>query len=100
MICCDINSAGNQQTVEDIKEFGGKAFAYPFDCSDRNAVYENAKKIKKDVGDVTILVNNAGIVTGKKFMDIPDELAQKTVEVNTIAHFWVGIFHYILNEKE
>jgi len=90
VVCCDIDSAGNQQTVEDIKELGGKAFGYVFDCSDREAVYENAKKIKKNVGNVTILVNNAGMITGKKFMDVPDELAQKTVELNTIAHFWTA----------
>ncbi|KAG2458483.1 RDHE2 dehydrogenase, partial [Polypterus senegalus] len=44
--------------------------------------------VKREVGDVTILINNAGIVTGKKFMDSPDDLVQKTLEVNTLAHFW------------
>ena len=37
-----------------------------------------------------ILINNAGIVTGKKFMDSPDSLIQKTMAVNTMAPFWVG----------
>ena len=91
VVCCDINSVGNQQTVQDIKDFGGKAFGYVFDCSDRVAVYETAEKIKRDVGDVSILINNAGIVTGKKFMDTPDNLALKTFEVNTISHFWVSM---------
>ena len=36
-----------------------------------------------------ILVNNAGIVTGKKFLSCPDNMIQKTMEVNAIAHFWV-----------
>lgn len=47
-------------------------------------------QVKREAGDVSILVNNAGIVTGKKFMDAPDSLIEKTVEVNTMAHFWVG----------
>lgn len=47
-------------------------------------------QVKREVGDVSILVNNAGIVTGKKFMDAPDSLIEKTVEVNTMAHFWVS----------
>ena len=46
---------------------------------------------KEEVGDVDILVNNAGIVTGKKFLSCPDHLIQKTMEVNTMAHFWVCI---------
>ena len=36
-------------------------------------------------GQVTILVNNAGMVTGKLLMDIPDKLIEKTFEVNTLA---------------
>lgn len=47
-------------------------------------------QVKREVGDVNILVNNAGIVTGKKFMDAPDSLVEKTMEVNTLAHFWVS----------
>ncbi|CAJ0920621.1 unnamed protein product [Ranitomeya imitator] len=44
--------------------------------------------VKKEVGDITILINNAGIVTGKKFIDSPDALVEKTMQVNTMAHFW------------
>ena len=40
------------------------------------------------VGHVTILVNNAGIVTGKTLMECPDELMRKTFDVNVVAHFW------------
>ena len=45
--------------------------------------------MKREVGNVDILVNNAGIVTGKKFLQCPDNMIQKTMEVNTHAHFWV-----------
>ena len=45
--------------------------------------------MKKEVGDVTVLVNNAGIVTGKKFFDSPDNMVDLTFKVNTVAHFWV-----------
>lgn len=48
-------------------------------------------QVKREVGDVTILVNNAGVVTGKKFMDSPDALIEKTMEVNSLAHFWVNL---------
>eukprot|EP00112_Aurelia_sp_Birch-Aquarium-sp1_P006699 Seg1734.1 transcript_id=Seg1734.1/GoldUCD/mRNA.D3Y31 product="Epidermal retinol dehydrogenase 2" protein_id=Seg1734.1/GoldUCD/D3Y31 len=88
VVCCDVNSVANEQTVDEIKEAGGEAHGYVFDCSNRDDVYSVAKKIKRDVGDVSILVNNAGIVSGKKFMDTPDDLIVKTFEVNTISHFW------------
>eukprot|EP00795_Rhopilema_esculentum_P008576 gene8576-14584_t len=88
VVCSDINSSANQKTVEEIEEQNGKAYGIVFDCSNREEVYEAADKIRQAVGKVTILVNNAGIVTGKKFLQTPDDLAQKTFEVNTLAHFW------------
>ena len=48
-------------------------------------------QVKNDVSDVTMLVNNAGIVTGKKFLECDDKLIEKTFQVNTVAHFWVKI---------
>lgn len=48
-------------------------------------------QVKREVGDVSILVNNAGIVTGQKFIDAPDSLIEKTMEVNVMAHFWVSL---------
>lgn len=54
--------------------------------------------MKREVGDVSILINNAGIVTGKKFIDSPDELLEKTMAVNAVAHFWVSN-HCFFNTK-
>lgn len=39
---------------------------------------------------VDILINNAGIVTGKTLLQCPDSSITKTFEVNTISHFWVS----------
>lgn len=51
------------------------------------------KQVKKEVGDVTILVNNAGVVTGKyTFTEAPDNLVDRTLRVNVAAHFWVILF--------
>ena len=52
-------------------------------------IYIDISKVKKSIGDVQILVNNAGIVTGKKFLDSTDAEIERTFKVNTLAHFWV-----------
>ena len=45
--------------------------------------------MKRDVGtDVTVLVQNAGIVAGKPFLEGEDAYSQRTMEVNAMAHFW------------
>jgi NAD(P)-dependent dehydrogenase (short-subunit alcohol dehydrogenase family) len=61
-------------------------------------------QVKSQVGDVDILINNAGIVTGKKMLDCPDALMQKTMDVNACAHFWVlhmfpGIYDGLSHSK-
>ncbi|KPP73055.1 epidermal retinol dehydrogenase 2-like [Scleropages formosus] len=89
LVLWDISNEGNWETAKLSKERGAsRVHTYICDCSDRDDVYRVADQVKREVGDVTILINNAGIVTGKKFMDAPDNLIVKTVEVNTMAHFW------------
>ncbi|PHR30606.1 MAG: 3-oxoacyl-[acyl-carrier-protein] reductase [Desulfotalea sp.] len=50
-----------EETVEIIKEAGGKAIPVGFDVADADAVQAAFKKIVKEAGSVDILVNNAGI---------------------------------------
>ncbi|KAK3852868.1 hypothetical protein Pcinc_040553, partial [Petrolisthes cinctipes] len=78
----------NVETKKQVSAGGGKCYTYTVDLCDRHAVYAAAEKVKKEVGKVDILVNNAGIVTGKNFKDSPDELIQKTFDVNIMSHFW------------
>ncbi|XP_075871618.1 epidermal retinol dehydrogenase 2-like [Nelusetta ayraudi] len=89
LVLWDINQEGMKETARLAGQCGARrVFHYLCDCSDKAEVYKVADKVKREVGDVNILVNNAGIVTGKKFMDAPDSLVEKTMEVNTQAHFW------------
>ncbi|XP_061784321.1 epidermal retinol dehydrogenase 2-like [Nerophis lumbriciformis] len=89
VVLWDINQDGMKETAQLAKQSGAlSVHHYLCDCSDKNEVYRVADQVKREVGDVSILVNNAGIVTGKKFIDSPDSLIEKTMEVNTMAHFW------------
>ncbi|CAG5103734.1 Oidioi.mRNA.OKI2018_I69.chr1.g911.t1.cds [Oikopleura dioica] len=88
VICWDVNVKGNIETVNEINNSGGKAFAFKCDVSNREEVYAVAKESVKVAGDVTILVNNAGVVGGKSLIDSDDRMILKTFEVNAISHFW------------
>lgn len=90
LVLWDINQEGLKESAVLARESGAaRVHSYVCDCSSKTEVYKVADQVKREVGDVTILVNNAGIVTGKKFMDAPDSLIEKTMEVNTMAHFWL-----------
>ncbi|KAL3889778.1 hypothetical protein ACJMK2_002106 [Sinanodonta woodiana] len=88
LVLWDINEAGNKETAAKVAEAGATVKTYTVDLCNRADVYRVAERVKKEVGDVDILVNNAGIVTGRKFLDCPDDMIQKTMDVNIMAHYW------------
>jgi len=58
------------------------------DVSNREMVYRSALQVLQLYGSLDILINNAGIVIGKPFLQIEDEEIQRTIDVNLMSHFW------------
>lgn len=89
LVLWDIDGVEVAKTAQAIKDHGGKARCYQCDVSNKEKVYQVASEVKKDVGEVDVLINNAGVVSGKPFMECSDDENRKTMEVNTLAHFWM-----------
>lgn len=62
--------------------------AYKVNLVDREAVYELAKRVKREQGEVWGLVNNAGILSGTALLDTPDKRIELLYGVNIMSHFW------------
>jgi len=88
IVTWDVNTKGNEETVSMIQNIGGTAFAYTVDITNRQKIYAAADEVKQDVGTVSILINNAGIVSGSTLLTTPDEKIIRTFDVNVLAHFW------------
>ncbi|KAM7006829.1 retinol dehydrogenase 10-B-like [Tautogolabrus adspersus] len=89
LVLWDCNTAANEQTAELARELGVKVHAYTVDLSKRQSIYEAADMVRAEVGEVSILVNNAGVVAGRRLLDCPDELLERTLLVNCHALFWM-----------
>ena len=50
-----------------------------------------AQELKAKFGEVSILVNNAGTVTGGSIIGCHTDDIEHTVNVNTLAHVWVSL---------
>ena len=74
--------------VEAVAQKAGRVMAFAADLADREATYAVMGKVHSAVGFVTILINNAGIATGRSLMDSPDHLIELSMAVNVRAHFW------------
>ncbi|CAF1021735.1 unnamed protein product [Brachionus calyciflorus] len=88
-VLVDIDETANRKTANEILIEGGKAFTFKCDLSNRDEINKLTEDIKSKVGSIDILINNAGIVTGKKFLDSSDKAIEKTFQVNTLSHFWL-----------
>lgn len=73
-----------------------QVYTYTCDVGKRENVYTTAERVRKEVGEVSVLVNNAGVVSGHHLLECPDELIERTMMVNCHAHFWVTICSFML----
>lgn len=73
-----------------------QVYTYTCDVGKRENVYLTAERVRKEVGEVSVLVNNAGVVSGHHLLECPDELIERTMMVNCHAHFWVTINSFLL----
>jgi NAD(P)-dependent dehydrogenase (short-subunit alcohol dehydrogenase family) len=80
IIVADVNTDGAARVATAI---GGDTAHYTLDVADRNACDELARTIQKDIGAVSILVNNAGIIRrGKVESESTRADWDKTMAVN------------------
>jgi len=86
LILWDINEAG----VEALRAELGNAVAYVCDLSNRDEVYTVAQRVLREEGPIDLLINNAGIVSGRPLLEISDEAIERTFAVNTLALFWTA----------
>lgn len=78
----DINGEGAEETAKLIRDAGGTALALTVDCSDKAAIQAAAEQTRKELGQVAILVNNAGIAPFTPFLETDDDLFDKTIRIN------------------
>lgn len=65
VVIWDVNRDGAEETKRMVQGVGGKGHVFHVDLSKYQDIHRVAKETKEQVGDIDILINNAGIVTGE-----------------------------------
>jgi NAD(P)-dependent dehydrogenase (short-subunit alcohol dehydrogenase family) len=73
------------QAVEEVRKAGGEVLARVVDVTDARALHSLFANIEAEWGGLDGLVNNAGVHTGSKFLDITDEQWQADFELKLLA---------------
>jgi len=84
----DRDENGLGQVCAEIHALGGDSEGFVVDLSSRTAVQAICAEVLTHRGGVDILINNAGIVSGKPLLECTDEAIERTFQVNTLALFW------------
>ena len=71
------------------REFGDKVIVISCDVSDAKAVTAMVDQAERELGPVSVLVNNAGIALGGDFLELPVESFEKVLKVNLVGTFQV-----------
>lgn len=81
----DVSEERSQLIRDEIRARGGSAEATTIDITDR----EEVDRAAAETGAVDILINNAGVVTGKRLLDADPDAIRRTFEVNTLSLYWM-----------
>lgn len=95
------NQAGAEKTVKKIQKNGGQARAYQLDVTDSTAVTAVTAQITAELGDIFVLVNNAGVSEQKLFTDITDADWSNMLSVHLNGAFYLSraVLPAMLHEK-
>ncbi|MBS0529159.1 MAG: 3-oxoacyl-ACP reductase FabG [Proteobacteria bacterium] len=80
-----VNYRGSKEladkVVAEITNNGGRAIAYGADVSDFDAVQKMVAKIVADLGELNIVVNNAGVALRNRFVETTPAEWQKQIDI-------------------
>ena len=88
-MCIDIKEAANNETVKMVQDEGNVAYGYLCDVSDHVQVKDLNEKVLKEVGDVTIVFNNAGVRFVRPLEQYTEAQIEKMINVNLMGQIWV-----------
>ena len=82
VILWDFQADDLANTVQSLKNEGHNVFSQACDVTNKQQVYANADIIRQEVGEVDILINNAGTVYTGYMLDRTDEELENMINVN------------------
>jgi len=77
-----------EETADLIRKAGGQALVTPTDVSKRDQVLAAVDKVEKELGPISVLINNAGAYLKKPLTEITEEDFDFQLKVNTYGPFF------------
>lgn len=82
LIVLDINESGFEDLKKEWAHFGKEIYTFRLDISNVEEIKTVAQRIKNEIGIPDVLINNAGIVTGKYFHEQSHKEIDSAMDIN------------------
>ncbi len=94
-------NSSEEKALSLCNELGERCIAYKLDITDSKAVNSVINEIESAFGEITVLVNNAGIAEQSLFTDITDGMWHRMMETNLNGAFYCSraVLKYMINRK-
>jgi len=89
VVVWDINPQTARDVVDEVLGYGVDASYDVVDLADDQSVDAAGQAVRDRIGGIDFLINNAGVVTGKTFLDQTHDDVQRTFQINTLALYRV-----------
>ena len=76
-----------KQIAEQLNSKGAKVEIFQADLSQKDSVEKLVAAVKAKLGEIDILINNAGLMTDASIIDMSDELWDQAININLTAAF-------------
>ena len=88
VVMIDLNAENLAAVERALQPFPGRSAGFTCDISNREAVAAVSGTVKEQFGPIDVLINNAGIVIGKPFVDLSIDEMRRTMDVNYWGHVY------------
>jgi len=85
VVLTDQDQASVEAVAWELQKSGHQAGGYPLDVTDAQALIQLRDRLRVERGPLDVLVNNAGVVFGGEFLEVPLDRHRATFEVNLLG---------------
>ena len=88
-----------------IRKDGNKAYGFVCNLSSKDEIYSVSKSVKQQVGNISILINNAGIVSGTSLLETPDGTyisirGRGRLNTSSICHSMIRAYYIFISSRK
>jgi NAD(P)-dependent dehydrogenase (short-subunit alcohol dehydrogenase family) len=85
VVIADVEAVRCEETAARIAELGGRALPHPTDVMDTGQIRDLVAAADRTFGRIDILINNAGGVSGRRFLEQSERSWRRHIDINLVS---------------